>query len=76
MEVIGIDQLSKTKRKNELLEVLDEMRKQIEEGVIQEFVAASIDDTGEIQLHACVKDSVGAVGLFEMGKYIFISQEH
>jgi DNA polymerase/3'-5' exonuclease PolX len=74
MEVIGIDQMSKQKRKSELLEVLDAIKQQIEQGEIQEFAAASIDSEGEVQIHVCVKDSVGAIGLYELGKNIFISQ--
>ena len=59
-------------RKAELLEVLDEMRKQIEEGSIKEFVACSINHESDLQIHASVLDLPGGVGLFEIGKNLLI----
>jgi hypothetical protein len=54
--------------KAELLEVLDEMRRRVEEGDIKEFVAASVTKDGDVQIHASVLDLPGGVGLFEIGK--------
>lgn len=62
-------------RKAELLEVLNEMRKQVEEGRIKEFVACSSDQDGDIQIHASVLDLPGGVGLFEIGKHLLIQHE-
>jgi hypothetical protein len=36
---------------------------------------ASIDKEGEVNIHASVKDLIGGVGLFEVGKNILISQQ-
>ena len=51
------------------------MRDQIESGDIVEFVAVSICEDGEPQIHAKVVDLPTAVGLFEIGKHMIIQQE-
>ena len=77
MNVISIDpkEKEKQKQKADLLEVLDEMREQIEQGNIVEFVAVSTCEDGEQQIHTMVSDLPTAVGLFEIGKHIVINQE-
>jgi hypothetical protein len=47
-KIVSIDPASRAReqRKADLLEVLDEMRRQIEEEEITEFVAVSIDEDG------------------------------
>jgi hypothetical protein len=77
MNVISIDPVEKEKRKHkaELLEVLNEMRDQIEQGNIVEFVAVSMCDNSEPQIHTLVRDLPTAVGLFEIGKHMIINQE-
>lgn len=62
------------KHKQDLLDILDNMKAMVENGTIDEFVAASVSKNGETQIHACVKDFVGGVGLFEIGKNIFLLQ--
>jgi hypothetical protein len=61
--------------KADLLEVLNEMREQIESGDIVEFVATSICAAGETQIHSMVADLPTAVGLYEIGKHMIIQQE-
>jgi len=77
MNVVSIDPVETQKRKNkaDLLEVLDEMRDQIESGDIVEFVAVSMCEDGEPQIHSMVGDLPTAVGLFEIGKHMIIQQE-
>ena len=75
MEVINIGDRSKKKKQSDLLEVLDDIRKRVEEGHIEEFVFSSMDSEGEIEIHVCVKDLVGGVGLYEIGKNILIQQQ-
>jgi hypothetical protein len=75
MEVVNIRDLSKKKQKTGLLEVLDDLRKRIEEGTLEEFVVASMDSEGDVEIHVCVKDLVGGVGLYEMGKHILMQQQ-
>jgi hypothetical protein len=36
---------------------------------------SSIDKEGEVLIHASVKDLIGGVGLFEVGKNILIQQQ-
>jgi hypothetical protein len=77
MKVISIDPKSKKdeERKESMLEVLEEIRKQIEEGRIVEFVACSMTDDNEAQIHASCLDLVGGVGMFEVGKHLLIQTD-
>ena len=75
MEVINISDKSEQRRKANMLEVIDEVRKRIEEGNMEEFVMASIDKHGEVNIHASAKDLICGVGLFEIGKNILIQQQ-
>ena len=77
MNVITLDPAAKEAelRKNELLEVVDEIRRQVEEGEIKELVACSMDKNGLAQIHASVLDLPGGVGLFEMGKVMLINSQ-
>jgi hypothetical protein len=76
MNVVSIDPREKeeTRRKQDMLEVIDFMRKQIEDGDIKEFVATSLNKDGDVQVHASCLDLPGGVGLYEIGKQIFIDQ--
>jgi hypothetical protein len=58
-----------------MLDVIEEVRKRIEDGSMEEFVMSSIDKEGEVNIHASVKDLIGGVGLFEIGKNILIQQQ-
>lgn len=62
-------------RKRELLEVIEEIKQQIEAGEIKEIVACSMDRDGLAQLHCSVLDLPGGVGLFEMGKVMLINSQ-
>jgi len=75
MKIVSINERSEQKQKSDLLEVLDDLRKQIENGHIEEFVVSSMTKDGEVEIHASVKDLIGGVGLFEIGKNILISQQ-
>lgn len=76
-KVVELDPKKKAvdKNKRDLLEVLDEMRRQVEEGTIVEFVATSIMDDGECQIHTLISDLPGGVGLYEIGKHMLIERE-
>lgn len=77
MNVVSLDPKLKQdeQRKIDLLEVIDEIKKQIEEGKIKEFVACSIDTDNECQIHVSCLDLPGGVGLFEIGKALLIQME-
>ena len=77
MNVVTLDPKTKQKqqRKKEMLEVLDEMRRQIEEDMIEEFVACSQGSSEGVQIHASLADSLGGVGLLEVGKHLLIEHQ-
>jgi len=77
MNVVSIDpKLRKDEeRKESMLEVLAEIRRQIEDGEIREFVACSMNEDGQAQIHASCLDLVGGVGLFEIGKHLLIESD-
>ena len=58
--------------KQEMLDTIDEIRRLIDSGDITEFVMSSVDGNGDVIVHQCVRDLVGGVGLFELGKNLFI----
>lgn len=74
MNVVSIDPKLKKdeERKEAMLEVLTEIQRQVEEGKITEFVACSLNEDGDAQVHASCLDLVGGVGLFEVGKHLLI----
>jgi hypothetical protein len=77
MNVVALDPKAKKdeERKASMLEVLAEMQQQIQDGKIREFVACSMDDDGQAQIHASCLDLVGGVGMFEVGKHLLIESD-
>ena len=77
MKVVSLDPANeqKKKHKEEVCQLLDQMKKMVMDGEIDEFVAASISNNGEIHIHAVCRDFLGGLGLFEAGKKIFIDQK-
>lgn len=77
MNVVTLDPKIKKdeERKESMLEVLAEIQRQVKEGNIKEFVACSMNDDGEAQIHASCLDLVGGVGLFEVGKHLLIESD-
>jgi hypothetical protein len=73
--VVNFDPQAKEaeQRKREILEVLDEIRSQVERGEIKELVACSMDRDGTTQIHASCLDLAGGVGMFEIGKVMMIN---
>lgn len=80
MEVVSINKVKKNKQEEEqkkaMLEIIDHLTVLIESGEIKELVAASISEDGEAQIHVAAMDLPGAVGLFEIGKHILITQDN
>jgi len=77
MNIIPIDPKHKKEeeRKKQLLEVVDELKKQIEEGKILEFAACSVDVDGDCQIHVSCSDIVSGIGMFEIGKHLLVQSE-
>ena len=73
MNIVPIESKAKEEeRKIAMLDVLTVIKKQIEDGKIKEFVACSLNDEGDAQIHVSCLDLVGGVGLFEVGKHLLI----
>jgi len=62
------------KRKTNMLDIVDHLRKEIEDGKILEFTATSLDLQGECQIHCYVGDVAAGIGMFEIGKNILMTQ--
>ena len=80
MQVVSInskrkEEIIQEEQKKAMLQVIDFMKDAIEKGDIKEFVAWSIDNDGECQIHVAAMDLPGSIGLFEIGKHILISGE-
>lgn len=77
MKVINVDPANEQKKKHklEICALLDQMKDMVMDGHIDEFVSSSISEKGEIQIHAVCRDFLGGVGLFEVGKKIFIDKK-
>lgn len=77
MKIVNIDPANEQKKKHreDVCDLFDQMKTMAAQGEIDEFVAVSIGEDGDIKLHAVCKDFLGGVGLFEIGKKIFIEQK-
>ena len=73
--VLGGREEAEAKRRQDMVDVLDQMRLMVQAGEITEFVACSMDEDGIAQVHVCALDLPGSVGLFEIGKHLLISIE-
>ena len=62
------------KTRASVIDVLEEMLERARAGDITELVAASVDTDGDACIHVSSADWLGAVGLFETGKHIFITK--
>ena len=63
------------KQKQDMLDVIDHLREEIASGRVREFVATSMSEEGDAQIHVCTLDLPGGVGLYEIGKHILITQQ-
>ena len=84
MKVISINDVKKNsaealeehiqKRKQDMLDIINHLRKEIEDGNILEFTATSLDKDGDCQIHCFVGDVAAGIGMFEIGKNILMTQ--
>jgi len=58
----------------DMLEVLEGVKKMVEEGEMTEFIVSGVDPNGEVIMAACCKDLVGGVGMLEIAKQSLIQQ--
>jgi len=75
MKVISIND-SKDKnagqRKEEVLNALDNLREQIVNDEVTEFITVSARTDGSLQLHIGCFDVITAIGMFEIGKQLVV----
>lgn len=74
MNVFNFDPkaVEEERRKLELLELVETLKNEIQEGNIKELVACSMDDEGSCQIHVAALDLPGSIGLLEIGKHMLI----
>lgn len=73
MKVVTLDTTKKQKQnQEEMLKILEAFRERVLNNEIDEFVMSSIDTDGNVQVSVFVKDSLGGIGLFELGKQTFM----
>ena len=77
MKVVSINSKDDidSKRRQDMLDVIDTMRMMVQSGEITEFVGASVGEDGIAQIHVCAMDLPGSIGLFEIGKHMLIAGE-
>lgn len=73
-KVVSLTGKKDSQNKADLLEVIEKLKESVEEGTTTELVFIGLDADGEATLGAVVKDNVGGVGMFELGKLMFFQQ--
>lgn len=76
MNVVNMEDIAskqKQAEKDHLLNTLDEFRKKIENDEISAYSISSIRSDEDIEIIACVKDRLQAIGLLEASKTILFN---
>ncbi len=76
MNVVNMNDIAKKQKESEkknLLDTLEEVRQKIENDEIVSYVICSIRNDDDIEISACVKDRLDAIGLIEAGKMILFT---
>lgn len=74
LKVVSLDTTKKQKQsQDEMLKILNALETRIKNGEIDEFVISSIDMEGNVKISVYIKDVLGGIGLFEIGKQSLIS---
>jgi hypothetical protein len=71
-----MNDISKKQRENELqnlLDTIDEIRARIQNDEIGGFVICSLRTDNEVEITACVRDRLHAIGLIETSKMILFT---
>jgi hypothetical protein len=77
MKIVNLkskDEEESKKNIEHMLSIIDDFRKKVEEGQIQEFIVSYMDSDGNVEISANCKDFVGAVGIAETAKQIILHQ--
>lgn len=73
-KVVSLTGKKDSQNKTDLLEVIEKLKASVEEGTTTELIFIGLDAEGEATLGAVVKDNVGGIGMFELGKMLFFQQ--
>ncbi len=74
MNTVNLSDVKRNKRKEELLAVISDLKDQVESGELTELVTARLSKNGDVSIDVCCADTIGAIGMFEAGKHILITQ--
>jgi hypothetical protein len=77
-KIVSMSDVGKKAKEEEIattIKYIDVVRDKILKGQVKEYVIASVDENGEVELNCCIKDRLGGIGLFEMGKSILMQVE-
>ena len=77
-KIVSMSDVGKKAKEEEIastIKYIDVVRDKILKGQVKEYVIASVDEHGEVELNCCIKDRLGGIGLFEMGKSILMQVE-
>jgi hypothetical protein len=77
-KIVSMSDVGKKAKEEEIasiLQYIDIVRQKVMNGEVKEYVIASVDSKGEVELNCCIKDRLGGIGLFEMGKSILMQVE-
>ena len=72
-KLVAINAKKDAERKQDLKEIVQRILEGIESGEVQELICVTLDGEGEATLGAYVQDVVGGMGMFEMGKIMFLA---
>jgi hypothetical protein len=73
LTVVKIDRAKQIDRtREELLEVIDALRELIAAGEVVEFVSTAVHTTGDMEIYSVVNNVATGIGLYEIGKQLFI----
>ncbi len=72
MKVVDMKAIREEEKKN-LISTIEEAREKIENGEIESFVICSLRTDQEIEIMACVKDRLDAIGLIESSKMLLFT---
>jgi hypothetical protein len=76
MKVVELDSSKNEKKtKQHMLDILEEVRKNIEDGTIKEYLVASMDSDAEITLYGHTNDFVGTIGMLETAKHNMLMEK-
>jgi hypothetical protein len=76
MNIVNMEDMAakqKQAEKENLLNTLEEVKQKIEKDEIVSFVICSIRSDEDIEINACVKDRLDAIGLIEASKMILFT---